>query len=503
MTVIKASVKWTSNKYDVDLDTSESPAMFKNQLFSLTGVVPERQKLLLKGSVVKDDDAWDKFKGLKDGVQFMMMGTASELPKEPEKPIVFMEDLTDGQAAKAMSIPAGLTNLGNTCYMNSTLQCLRAIPQLKEALKDKSSGFNRDANNNIAVSLLNLFEQLDKTGDAVQPFVFLTNFRAAYPQFAERDQRTGVFAQQDAEECWIQLLTTLRGQLNSDSSNGATSDNKKSLVDQYMGIEFHNTMKCDDAPEEPPVETKETQLKLACHITNSTVSLCIDKLATKADTTLATNFLHQSIADSLVQKLEKNSPTLGRAASYSVTSKISRLPTYLTVHFVRFFWRADINKRTKIRRTVQFQPELDMLTYCDEDLQAKLQPSRKRIKQLADEQAAAKREKAKQANDGAQPMDVEKPAADTSEFIHPDLRADTGCNPSGQYDLTAVLTHIGQSSDSGHYIGWVRDTKTNEWYKYDDDKVSPVKEEDVLKYNGSSADSHIAYMLLYQAKPLV
>ena len=31
-----------------------------------------------------------------------MMGTAGELPKAPEKPIVFMEDLTDAEISKAV-----------------------------------------------------------------------------------------------------------------------------------------------------------------------------------------------------------------------------------------------------------------------------------------------------------------------------------------------------------------------------------------------------------------
>lgn len=34
-----------------------------------------------------------------------------------------------------MELPCGLTNLGNSCYMNATVQCLRSVPELKTALR--------------------------------------------------------------------------------------------------------------------------------------------------------------------------------------------------------------------------------------------------------------------------------------------------------------------------------------------------------------------------------
>lgn len=58
-------VKWGKELYpDVEVDTDEAPLLFKAQLFALTGVQPERQKVMVKGATIKDTD-WGNIK-LKD-----------------------------------------------------------------------------------------------------------------------------------------------------------------------------------------------------------------------------------------------------------------------------------------------------------------------------------------------------------------------------------------------------------------------------------------------------
>jgi len=48
------NVKWGKEKFtDVECNTDESPELFKAQLFALSGVAPDRQKVMITGAIIK------------------------------------------------------------------------------------------------------------------------------------------------------------------------------------------------------------------------------------------------------------------------------------------------------------------------------------------------------------------------------------------------------------------------------------------------------------------
>ncbi|KAI8377303.1 hypothetical protein BD560DRAFT_432995 [Blakeslea trispora] len=481
MPKINVTVKWNGKKFDnLELDTDESPELFKTQIYSQTGVPPERQKIMVKGGILKDTTDLNKL-GLKEGHSFMMMGTAGELPKPPPKPVQFLEDMTDSQVAEVLDIPPGLENLGNTCYMNATLQCMRAMPELQTSLQEYQGGLNGvDNRGNLVASLRDLYTNLNKAADGFPPLVFWQMLRQSFPQFSQTGQG-GIPMQQDAEECWSELVSVLKAKLPKD-------EHEKNFIERYMTGELQTETLCEEAPEEDKVVTKDSFTKLSCHIS------------------ININYMINGILESLNEELEKNSPTLNRTAKYKRASRVTRLPQYLPIQFVRFFWKPQEQVKAKILRKVKFPLEFDATELCTPELQNKFSKAKLKLKQVADQKVAKEREekRRKMNNDTSTPMETntqeEEEKVDWKDHLDPELIQDIGCNPTGQYELAAVLTHVGRSADSGHYIAWVKKAD-NEWHKFDDDKVSILQDADIERLDGGG-DWHTAYIVLYRAKKL-
>lgn len=520
----------------------------------------------MKGGQLKDDADLSKL-GAKPGQTFMMMGTpAPSSGKDLERPkerILFEEDMTDAERARQDgAIPAGLQNLGNTCYLNSTLQTLRLVPELQEELSKyrpaptptgTSLGQLTNFGNNsldLTASLRDLYKQMGETQEGFPPLVFLSALREQFPQFAQRSKTGNGYAQQDAEEAWSQILSQIRAKLIiEDGSASAGSSANTSFVDRYMAGRFESVLECDDQTAkdmgEEATKSEDKFLKLDCHISG------------------ATNHLRDGIAAALEEKIEKRSALLERDVIYTKRSKIARLPKYLTVHFVRFFWKREAQKKAKIMRKVTFPHELDVVEFCTEELKSMVIPVRDKVrevrKDIEDVERARKRQKRihdkeeadkaagitdsvseskkndekKSEKSGATgdaemtdvtyktdaEVEAERAASilaakkELHALINPELQKDEGANMSGLYELRGLVTHQGASADSGHYTSYVKkqgpiDPKTGmrgeedgKWWWFNDDKVSEVDAEKIDTLSGGG-ESHSALILLYKAIPL-
>eukprot|EP00884_Botryococcus_braunii_P009225 jgi/Botrbrau1/18303/Bobra.0179s0032.1 len=462
--MVKVAVKWQKEIFkDLEVDTTQPPLVFKMQLYTLTGVPPERQKILVKGGQLKDDGDWAKV-ALKEGQTLMMMGTAEVIPMAPEVAPIFMEDIPEDEqdVLGLKKYGAGLKNLGNTCYMNATLQVLYRVPELKDALRDYTITGDQGGNDeNFTRAAKDLFEELDRSATAVAPFRFLFHLRNINPQFAQQGQG-GQYMQQDADECWTQTLYTFRQQLKGKSVGDLPT------IDKVFAVGLHTKLTCEETGETKLEDTTATEL-------NCTINIDVNQLA-------------EGIRVYLNSDREEKSEITGTEVVFKGSSQITSLPPYLAVKLVRFYYKKDVQQKAKILRKVAFPMTLDCFEFCTEEYKKQLEGPRTAWDDAQERQLAKARTAASSSNGTA-----EKEPEPSSEPESMDSGEITG-----RYNLVAVLTHKGRSADSGHYVSWVKQLDGT-WIQFDDEELIVRKEDEIPSLSGGG-DWHMAYVLLYEAE---
>ncbi|EME32638.1 ubiquitin carboxyl-terminal hydrolase 14 [Galdieria sulphuraria] len=426
---VPIQVKWQKQKFSISIDKNQPIRVFQEELYRLTQVPPERQTILgFKGGKLTKDKDWDSC-GLKENMSIVLIGSADEVPKAPTS-VQFIEDVAPhGEDSLQLwdGLPCGMVNVGNTCYMNATVQCLSTADYLLHSIREycKQHPSPRTASEKLVSALFQVFVSLHTTPciGPVVPMELLQQLRNVNPQFQERNNH-GVYCQQDAEECWSTLLAQCHQVLVSPSLLSMSSfPLGDSVIDFLFGVELETIDTCLESSDEQPRKRKEVVRSLKCHISHNT------------------SYLEQGLKEGLETTIELTAETLGKSVGWSRKSRISRMPPYLCIQFVRFFWKATEQVKAKILRNVSFPVLLNLYDFATNEL-------KQNIEKQSDSQFSCDNHDDDVGN-----------AVDWNTQSH-----------YGHYELSAVLTHQGRAADSGHYVAWVKRDKS--WYKLDDDKVS-------------------------------
>ena len=261
---------------------------------------------------------------------------------------------------------------------------------------------------------------------------------------------------------------------------------------------------------EPHQVSHENVLKLPCHIDNNNNPI---------------NSIQEGLDISLTGELEKFSEVLQRNAVFKKTSKINKLPSYLCIQFVRFYWKKESNVggtkagKAKILRSVMYPKIMDMYNFCSDSLKETLKEGRalQEKQRIEDDAAILEGKKAmatendKQVSGESEAMSKDDrkekqlvgQAAKAKMQAEEDKKHDEMLymphgigKDTGNYELIAVVTHKGRSADGGHYVGWVHQSGDN-WLCFDDDIVTSVKTDEILQLKGGG-DWHTAYLTIYR-----
>lgn len=331
----------------------------------------------------------------------------------------------------------GLRNLGNTCYMNSILQCLCNAPHLADY-------FNR----NLYQDDINRSNFLGHKGEVAEEFgvIMKALWTGQYKYISPKDFKITIgkindqfagYSQQDSQELLLFLMDGLHEDLNKADNRKRYKEENNDHLDDLRAAELawqkHKQLNESIIVALFQGQFKSTVQCLTCHKKSRTFEAFMYLSLPLASTSKCT--LQECLR--LFSKEEKLTDNNRFYCSHCKTRRDSlkkieiwKLPPVLLVHLKRFSY--DGRWKQKLQTSVDFPLEtLDLSQYV----------------------------------------------------IGPK-------NNLKRYNLFSVSNHYG-GLDGGHYTAYCKNASKQRWFKFDDHEVSEI--------SASSVKSSAAYILFYSS----
>ncbi|XP_071397984.1 ubiquitin carboxyl-terminal hydrolase 37-like [Centroberyx affinis] len=380
--------------------------------------------------------------------------TIDRIPAVPE--VLGQEAPTEspGIAATAVSLELHcsgslerLPNIGNTCFLNATLQALYSIPSFCADIMGQEVLWSPT---NTSLKLQRCFGELYKARQGHSSYhsksTLLRSVKSSVAVFNEEYE--GDF-QQDAHEFLMLFL---------------------------MGMKMQGEMQQGTSTPDYICPTQNFEFKLQ---SVRTCSSCGDKVFQEEGHNNLSLDLSSCLADSLALYFKASElectcrQCLGPQAT--VARAFLTLPRVLVLHIMRFCHNGGQLRR--VGDAVCIPPVLSLASLLEEQQDVLSSPGG--------------REVSPQANPFPSTASVDQQESsgdrDRSQQGAPVDRSVQSC-----YRLSAVVSHLGRSIDCGHYVSDVIEGHNGEWVTLDDSRVTRTDEAAVLKRREDTA-----YLLFY------
>jgi ubiquitin carboxyl-terminal hydrolase 36/42 len=216
----------------------------------------------------------------------------------------------------------GLSNLGNTCYMNSGLGCLKYTMPLTDYLLDN----NIKTNNKLVNAYIDLLKESWDSNHSLSPRHFKNELGRSNKMFNNS-------LQHDSTEFIIHLLDVMHETLKK---------NNKSIVSYLFFGKFKSVIKCPNCKHESVKYDVFNHLPVSLNSNLNTLNECLDEF---------------SISEQLD---ENNKYKCDKCSNYVCATKkieIDVLPNILMIVLKRFNKQNKINKKINIPEKLHINNE--------------------------------------------------------------------------------------------------------------------------------------------------